>query len=92
MKYLIKKPESFITSINEEIYAWTYEAAIFHQLVKRDESLVNIQHPLVVRVNTLRKLFIKGNYTSQYIKKAVRSNKGYAGLPSRSPGFEEENL
>ena len=79
-------------SINEETYAWTYEAAIYTQLTKKDQNLVEIQHPLITRENTLRKLFIKGNYTSEYIRKAVKSNKGYANLPSRSPGFEEENL
>ena len=79
-------------SINEETYAWTFEAAIFTQLTKKDEKLIEVKHPLITRENTLRKLFIKGNYSSEYIKKAVKSNKGYAGLPSRSPGFENENL
>ncbi|MBQ7450756.1 hypothetical protein IJS77_05000 [bacterium] len=79
-------------SINEETYAWTYEASIFTKFVQKDESLLEIHHPLVTRENTLRKLFIKGNYTSEYIRKAVKSNKGYATLPSRSPGFEDENL
>ena len=79
-------------SINEETYAWTFEAAIFTQLSKKDNSIIEIHHPLITRENTLRKLFIKGNYTSEYIRKAVKSNKGYASLPSRSPGFEDENL
>ena len=79
-------------SINEETYAWTFEASIFAKLVEKDASLVEISHPLVTRENTLRKLFIKGNYSSEYIKKAVKSNPGYANLPSRSPGFESENL
>ena len=79
-------------SINEETYAWTYEASIFTKLAQKDTALLEIHHPLVTRENTLRKLFIKGNYTSEYIKKAVKSNKGYATLPSRSPGVEDENL
>ena len=79
-------------SINEETYAWTFEAAIFTQLAKKDSAILEINHPLMTRENTLRKLFIKGNYTSQYIRKAVKSNKGYANLPSRSPGFEDENI
>ena len=79
-------------SINEETYAWTYEASIFTKLAQKDENLLEIHHPLITRENTLRKLFIKGNYTSEYIRKAVKSNKGYAALPSRSPGFEDENL
>lgn len=79
-------------SINEETYAWTYEAAIFTQLAKKDNSITEVSHPLVVRANTLRKLFMKGNYSAQYIRKAVKSNKGYMSLPSRSPGFETENV
>ena len=46
-------------------------------------------HPLVVREDTLKKLFEKGNYTNKYIRKAVAQNKGYQNLPSTSPGFEE---
>ena len=79
-------------SINEETYAWTYEASIFTKLAQKDTALLEVHHPLITRENTLRKLFIKGNYTSEYIRKAVKSNKGYATLPSRSPGFEDENL
>ena len=79
-------------SINEETYAWTYEASIFTKFAQKDPKLLEVHHPLVTRENTLRKLFVKGNYTSEYIKKAVKSNKGYANLPSRSPGFEDENL
>ena len=79
-------------SINEETYAWTFEAAIFTQLAKKDSKILEVNHPLITRENTLRKLFIKGNYTSQYIRKAVKSNKGYTNLPSRSPGFEDENI
>ena len=79
-------------SINEETYAWTYEASVFTKLAQKDTALLEVHHPLITRENTLRKLFIKGNYTSEYIRKAVKSNKGYASLPSRSPGFEEENL
>lgn len=79
-------------SINEETYAWTYEASIFTKLVQKNSSLIEVHHPLVTRENTLRKLFVKGNYSSEYIRKAVKSNKGYASLPSRSPGFEDDNL
>jgi len=79
-------------SINEETYAWTYEASIFTKLIQKNSSLIEVHHPLVTRENTLRKLFVKGNYSSEYIRKAVKSNKGYASLPSRSPGFEDDNL
>lgn len=79
-------------SLNEETYAWTMEAAVWTQLSTKDPKYNDSMHPLVVRENTLKKLFIKGNYTNQYIKKTVYTNPGYANLPSRSPGFEDDNL
>ena len=79
-------------SLNEETYAWTMEAAVWTQLSEKDPKYNDSMHPLVVRENTLKKLFIKGNYTNKFIKKTVYSNPGYANLPSRSPGFEDENL
>ncbi len=77
-------------SLAEETYAWTMEAAVWYELSKiypdsGDENL----HPLVNRENTLKKLFERGGYTNQYIKKTVYSNEGYKNLPSTSPGFEE---
>ena len=79
-------------SLNEETYAWTMEAAVWTQLSEKDPRYNDSMHPLVVRENTLKKLFIKGNYTSKFIRKTVFSNPGYANLPSRSPGFEDDNL
>lgn len=79
-------------SLNEETYAWTLEAAVWTQLTEKMPEYNNNMHPLCVRENTLKKLFIKGNYTNKYIKKTVHSNPGYAGLPSRSPGFENDSL
>lgn len=79
-------------SLNEETYAWTMEAAVWTQLSEKDPRYNDSMHPLAVRENTLKKLFIKGNYTSKYIRKTVFSNPGYANLPSRSPGFEDDNL
>lgn len=77
-------------SLAEETYAWTMEAAVWCELLKiypesGDENL----HPLVNRENTLKKLFERGQYTNQYIKKTVYSNPGYKDLPSTSPGFED---
>lgn len=76
-------------SIAEETYAWTMEASVWCDIVdafpESDERL----HPLVVRENTLKDLFEKGNYSSKYIKKSVKSNRGYRNLPATSPGFEE---
>lgn len=79
-------------SLNEETYAWTMEAAVWTQLSEKDPRYNDSMHPLVIRENTLKKLFIKGNYTNKFIKKTVYSNPGYANIPSRSPGFEDDNL
>lgn len=79
-------------SLNEETYAWTLEAAVWTQLTEKMPEYNDNMHPLCVRENTLKKLFIKGNYTNRYIKKTVHANPGYAGLPSRSPGFENDDL
>lgn len=79
-------------SLNEETYAWTLEAAVWTQLSEKNPKYNDSMHPLVVRENTLKKLFIKGNYTNKYIKKTVYTNPGYKNLPSRSPGFEDDSL
>lgn len=79
-------------SLNEETYAWTLEAAVWTQLTEKNPEFNDGMHPLVVRENTLKKLFIKGNYTNKYIKKTVYTNPGYKNLPSRSPGFEDDSL
>ncbi len=76
-------------SINEETYAWTMEAAVWTQLSEDYPKQAQSNHPLVVREDMLKKLFIKGNYTDKYIRKTVASNPGYGNLPSRSPGFED---
>lgn len=79
-------------SLNEETYAWTMEAAVWTQLSEKNPKYNDSMHPLVVRENTLKKLFIRGNYTSKYIRKIVYSNPGYSNLPSRSPGYEDDSL
>ena len=76
-------------SINEETYAWTLEAAVWTQLSEDYPKQADSNHPLVIREDMLKKLFIKGNYTDKYIRKTVISNPGYNNLPSRSPGFED---
>jgi len=81
-----------LNSLNEEVYCWTLEAAVWTQLTDDKPELTEISSALVDRENTIKKLFVKGNYTSKYIKKSVLSNAGYQGLPSRSPGFEDEDL
>ena len=76
-------------SLNEETYAWTMEAAVWTQLTENNPELEKISHPLVERENVIKKLFIRGNYTSKYIHSFVIGNKGYKNLPERSIGFEE---
>lgn len=76
-------------SLNEETYAWTLEAAVWTQLTEDDPKLEEISHPLVERENVIKKLFIRGDYTSKYIHTFVIGNKGYKNLPERSYGFEE---
>ena len=77
-------------SLNEETYAWTLEAAVWTQLTEENSNLEKISHPLVERENVIKKLFIRGDYTSKYIRKFVITNKGYQNLPERSYGFEEQ--
>ena len=75
-------------SLAEETYAWTMEAAVWCEILRiypdSDENL----SPLVNREDKLKKMFEKGSYSDKYIKKEVRQNPGYQGLPQTSPGFE----
>lgn len=80
------------SSLNEETYAWTLEAATWIKLSEKNPSVLKNHSPLVERENMLKKLFEKGDYTDKYIKKAVYTNPGYQKLPTRSPGFEDEDL
>lgn len=81
-----------LNSLNEETYAWTFEAAVWEQLTEANADLENIDHPLIKRENTLKKLFERGDFSNKYIKKAVFTNPGYKNLPSRSPGFEDDDI
>ena len=76
-------------SIAEETYAWTMEAAVWTEIKKLYPESNDEIHPLVVRENTLNKLFVRGGYSDKYIRKTVISNEGYKDLPSTSPGFED---
>ena len=78
-----------LNSLNEETYAWTLEAVVWAQMLENNPEVANVSHPLVDRENLINKLFVKGNYTDEYIRKSVVSNLGYQNLPSRSPGFED---
>lgn len=76
-------------SLAEETYAWTMEASVWYEILKLYPESNDELHPLVVRENTLKKLFERGGYSNKYIKKTVMSNEGYKNLPSTSPGFED---
>jgi len=76
-------------SIAEETYAWTMEAVVWNEILRSYPNCADDIHPLVKRENNLKKMFDKGNQTNRYIKKEIRSNPGYKGLPQTSPGFED---
>lgn len=74
-------------SLSEETYAWTMEANVWCEMLKRFPESNNLESPLVMRENVLKQLLEKGNYTNKYIKKTVYANDGYKNLPLTSPGF-----
>lgn len=76
-------------SLSEETYAWTMEAAVWTEMVKRFPEENDLESALVARENVLKQLFEKGNFTNKYIKKTVYSNPGYKNLPLTSPGYTE---
>ena len=77
-------------SLSEETYAWTMEANVWCEMLKRFPESNNLESPLVMRENILKQLLEKGNFTSKYIKKTVYANDGYKNLPLTSPGFNAE--
>ena len=77
-------------SLSEETYAWTMEANVWCEMLKRYPEANNLESSLVTRENVLKQLLEKGNYTNKYIKKTVYSNSGYKNLPITSPGFENQ--
>lgn len=75
-------------SLSEETYAWTMEATVWTEILKRYPESNDLESSLVTRENILKQLLEKGNYTNKYIKKTVFANNGYKNLPLTSPGFE----
>ena len=75
-------------SLSEETYAWTMEATVWSEILKRYPESNNLESSLVTRENILKQLLEKGHYTNKYIKKTVYANQGYKDLPLTSPGFE----
>lgn len=77
-------------SLSEETYAWTLEATVWDEILKKYPESNNLESSLVTRENILKQLLEKGNYTNKYIKKTVYANQGYKNLPLTSPGFREK--
>ncbi len=77
-------------SLEEETYAWGYEADVWIQMKKKNHRLNEIpnnRYPLVDRLNTLGRLFETAGYNTDKIRNVVYTNPGYSGLPVHSPGF-----
>ena len=77
-------------SLSEETYAWTMEATVWCEMLKRYPESNNLESALVTRENILKQLLEKGNNTNKYIKKTVYANQGYKNLPLTSPGYSEK--
>jgi len=76
-----------LCSLEEETYAWGYEADVWTQMKAKNPMAAQIQCPLTERLNTLSRLFTSANHTTSSIRNLVYSNPGYKGLPIHSPGF-----
>ena len=77
-------------SLSEETYAWTMEANVWCEMLKKYPESNNLESALVTRENVLKQLLEKGNFTNKYIKKTVYANDGYKNLPLTSPGFSNQ--
>lgn len=77
-------------SLSEETYAWTMEANVWCEMLKRFPESNDLESPLVMRENVLKQLLEKGHFTNKYIKKTVYANEGYKNLPLTSPGFSAQ--
>ena len=75
-------------SLSEETYAWTMEATVWAEIVKKYPESNNLDSALVTRENILKQLLEKGHNSNKYIKKTVYANPGYKNLPITSPGFQ----
>ena len=77
-------------SLSEETYAWTMEANVWCEMLKRFPESNDLESPLVMRENVLKQLLEKGHFTNKYRKKTVYANEGYKNLPLTSPGFSAQ--
>jgi hypothetical protein len=77
-------------SMNEETYAWTMEATVWHELIQKNPDLKSNStgSELVKRENILSKMLENADFSNKLIRNTVVTNPGYQGLPQKSPGFE----
>lgn len=75
-------------SKNEETYAWTMEATVWHELKVKNPNAAKDVTPLVTRENTLEGKLINANFTNKNIRDLIESHSAYSDLPHSSPGFE----
>lgn len=79
-------------SKTEETYAWSLEAAVWSDLVKKNSSLEKIhqdEFPLVNRMVILSKMYTDAGNSSRLIRQKIFSCADYKDLPLYSPGFEK---
>ncbi len=76
-------------SLSEETYAWTMEANVWCEMLKRFPESNDLQSPLVMRENILKQLLEKVILLINILK-TVYTNEGYKNLPLTSPGFNSQ--
>lgn len=79
-----------VSSIDEEVAAWTKEATSWVYFTKKNPSLAKLdesQYPLVDRLNCIVELYKKSGYTSIAIRQEVLSLGNYSTLAMHSDGY-----
>ena len=79
-----------LSSYQEEVQAWTKEATTWVSLKKVYNNLNSSElntYPLVRRLNSIEKMYVKANYATTEISKEIHSNLGYQNLAEYSPGY-----
>ena len=77
-------------SIQEETYAWAYEAEVWHQLKEKFPELKTYsagQNALVDRENIIENMYIRSNFSPTILEQKIRNHPSYKNLPENSPGF-----
>jgi len=79
-----------ISSIEEEVVAWTKEATAWSYFTQKKPALANLdetKYPLVDRLNYLSGLYKQSGRTSSAIRQEILSNGVYTNLALHSEGF-----